>query len=118
MRNPTIETMSSDRPPPSEPHAVEIVRDERARDAIEKSEEPPIVARLVIEIRSDGRRTIARGAAEDAVLGEKVAVHAEGTTPLSLALSLARTLFDVPALARTAFKAMLTTRKKRDDEDR
>lgn len=85
---------------------------------MEKSEEPPVVARLVIEIRSDGRRTIARGAAEDAVLGEKVAVHAEGTTPLQLAVSLARTLFDVPALARTAFKAMLASRsKKRDDDD-
>jgi hypothetical protein len=67
--------------------------------------EPPIVARLVIEIRSDGRRTIARGAMEDAVLGQKVAVEAHGTTPLSLAWSLAKSLTRLPSFARAAAAA-------------
>jgi len=106
--------MPSDRPPPSARDA-ELVHHAGKREEIEHADEPPVVARLVIEIRSDGRRTIARGAAEDAILGEKVAVQAEGTTPLALALSLARTLFDVPALARTTFKAMLAGRKKKDE---
>jgi hypothetical protein len=94
-----------------------MVEADRDRKSIEHADEPPVVARLVIEIRSDGKRTIARGAAEDAVLGEKVAVQAEGTTPMALALSLARSLFDVPVLARTAFKAMMAGRKKKSDDD-
>jgi len=35
-------------------------------EELEKKPELPVVARLVVEIRSDGRHTIARGAAEDA----------------------------------------------------
>ena len=104
--------MASDRPPPPETSLAERAQ----RDALERADEPPVVARLVIEIRSDGKRTIARGAAEDAISGEKVAVHAEGTTPMSLALSLGRTLFDLPMLARTAFRAMLGGRKKPDHD--
>ncbi len=59
-------------------------------------EEPPVVARLVVEIRSDGTRTIARGAVEDAQHGEKVAIEAHGTSPLQLAIALARSLTQVP----------------------
>ena len=106
--------MSSDRPPPSARDA-DLVQAGGSREAMERADEPPVVARLVIEIRSDGKRTIARGAAEDVTLGEKVAVQAEGTTPLALAMSLARSLFDVPALARTTFKAMLAGRKQKDE---
>ena len=101
--------MSSDRPSADTSKGSELAQ--TTRDAIDHVGEPPVVMRLVIEIRSDGKRTIARGAAEDAVLGEKVAIQAEGATPLALALSLARTLFDVPALARTAARALLAGRK-------
>ena len=62
--------------------------------------EPPVVARLVIEIRSDGSRTIARGLAEDVARGEKVQIDATGATPLQLIFSLLKSLKDVPALAR------------------
>ncbi len=78
----------------------------------EKEAEPPVVARLVIEIRSDGTRTIARGMAEDVSLGQQVRVEAEGATPLQLALSLVRSLKDVPVLARNFAKAFLPARKK------
>jgi hypothetical protein len=61
-------------------------------------EEPPVVARLVVEIRSDGTRTIARGALMDATLGQEVAVQAEGTTPLALAASLVRAMIKAPFL--------------------
>lgn len=69
--------------------------------------EPPVVARLVIEIRSDGSRTIARGMAEDVQQGERVEVHAEGSTPFQLVLSLVKALHEVPSLARHFAKGLL-----------
>jgi hypothetical protein len=57
-----------------------------------------VVARLVVEIRSDGTRTIARGALQDATLGQEVAIQAEGTTPLALAASLVRSMLKAPFL--------------------
>jgi hypothetical protein len=79
--------------------------DKKEREALQP--EPPVVARLVIEIRSDGSRTIARGLAEDVARGEKVKVAAEGATPLQLVISLVKSLKDVPALARSFGKALL-----------
>ena len=66
----------------------------------------------MIEIRSDGSRTIARGLAEDVARGEKVQVNAEGATPLQLVLSLMKSLKDVPSLARGFAKGLLPGRKK------
>lgn len=65
--------------------------------------EPPVVARLVIEIRSDGSRTVARGALEQvgdpgdpqAVPG-RVAVEARGGSPAALALDLLRSIMSAP----------------------
>jgi hypothetical protein len=82
-------------------------RSERAEKPLEKADEPPVVARMVIEIRSDGSRTIARGALQDAASGQEVAVHAEGTTPLALAASLARTLVKLPLLTGGVFRKKL-----------
>jgi len=83
---------------------------EPGRSLPEKAEEPPVVARLMIEIRSDGRRTIARGALEDVTLGEKVAVEARGTSPASLAASLIKSLFSAPLLAKAAARRLLRGR--------
>jgi hypothetical protein len=80
---------------------------------LEKVDEPPVVARLVVEIRSDGRRTIARGALEDVAAGEHVAVQAEGTTPLSLAVALVRSLAKLPLLGRAIPRGFLTGRPKK-----
>jgi len=77
--------------------AVGGVRDTRLA---EPGPEPPVVARLMVEIRSDGSRTIARGALEDNLSGEKVAVEARGTTPAALAASLLRSLVSAPLLAK------------------
>ncbi len=79
--------------------------------------EPPVVARLIIEIRSDGTRTIARGAMEDVLTGEKVAIEARGTTPLRLALSLAKSmsqgrLFAKNLLAKTTVRSLLRRPRK------
>lgn len=72
----------------------------------EEPAEPPVVARLVVEIRSDGTRTIARGALQDASIGQEVAIKAEGTTPLALAASLMRSLFSAPLLGRVISRAL------------
>ncbi len=86
------------------------------REARGAHDEPPVVARLVVEIRSDGTRTIARGALQDAVAGQEVAIKAEGTTPLSLALALARSMLKTPSLSR-AFSGALRSLKPRKPDD-
>jgi len=78
--------------------------------SIEPERELPVVARLMVEIRSDGSYTVARGAMEDSVSGQKVAIEASGGNPLALALSLAKSLTDVPWLARQAFRALLRSK--------
>jgi hypothetical protein len=88
------------------PKSDELTTREREKQDLTREDDLPVVARMVVEIRSDGTRTIARGAAEDAASGEKVAIQIEGTTPLSLALSLMKTLGQVPALARQAMKSL------------
>ena len=80
-------------------------------EELEKKPELPVVARLVVEIRSDGRHTIARGMAQDAT-GERVQVEAEGSTPLQLALALVRALGQVPSLARGFTRGLLPGKKK------
>ena len=81
-------------------------------DELDAVHEPPVVARLVVEIRSDGTRTIARGAIEDAQLGQKVAIEARGDSPLQLAIALARSLTQLPRLtARSAVRGLLAKRR-------
>jgi hypothetical protein len=76
--------------------------------------EPPVVARLVVEIRSDGSRTIARGAIEDVVAGHRTAVEAHGDSPLQLAIALARSLTQLPRIgARSAIRGLLGRRRDR-----
>jgi len=85
---------------------------------------PPVVARLVVEIRSDGTRTIARGALEDRTSGQRVDLRADAATPVILARELTRVLLETPVLASTkragelvlgllpgAVKRRLTTRR-------
>jgi hypothetical protein len=68
----------------------------------------PVVARLVVEIRSDGRRTIARGAMEDRASGQKVAIEARGDSPAQLAVALARSLWKLPGIgAARAVRGLL-----------
>ena len=94
---------------------------EGEHEDLEAANEPPVAARLVIEIRTDGTRTVARGAIEDAILGERIAVKVEGQTPLELAMALAKALVDAPlgafkkgpSLLGSAARALLPGRKKR-----
>lgn len=100
-----------------EKRALQTVPEARRDQAIAKDDEPPVVARMVVEIRSDGTRTIARGAAEDVNTGEKVAIEIAGTTPLQLALSMMKTVATLPAIARSAVKALRQPRSRDDDEN-
>lgn len=68
----------------------------RSPEELRQQTEPPVVARLVVEIRSDGSRTIARGALEDAQRGDRVAIEARGDSPMQLAIALARALTRLP----------------------
>jgi hypothetical protein len=67
-----------------------------------KEEELPVVARIIVEVRSDGMRTIARGAMEDAASQTRVAIEASGASPLELATALAKSIFTAPWLPRRA----------------
>jgi hypothetical protein len=97
---------------PAADEPVTVV-DRGAKTQVEQVTEPPVVARLVIEIRSDGTRTIARGAMEDVESGQTVAVEARGDSPFQLAMAMARSMFKVPALARGAARAFLPGRRSK-----
>jgi len=98
----------------SDPEPAELV--EPGAGTVERDEPLPIVARMIIEIRSDGNRTVARGAVEDAVSGERVAVEAGAGSPLELSMSLARaisqTLATAPGLAAKTMAAQLRQRAR------
>ena len=79
--------------------------------AVEPADDPPVVARMVVEIRSDGSRTVARGAMVDLVNGSETAIEARGTTPAQLAFALARELMKMPRLmAKSSLRALLPGR--------
>lgn len=86
-------------------------RDRKSSALAEHPGEPPVVARMIVEIRSDGTRTVARGAIEDVGTGERVAVEAHGASPMALAASLAKSMFSAPMLAKQAVRALLASRK-------
>jgi hypothetical protein len=73
-------------------------------------EEPPVVARMIIEIRSDGTRTIARGALEDIVSNERVKIEASGGSPMQLAASLASNLLSTPFMIGRAAERVIKNR--------
>lgn len=79
-------------------------------------EEPPVVARMIIEIRSDGTRTIARGALEDVLSDERVKIEASGGSPLQLAASLASNLLSTPFMLGRAANAVVKNRLGRGNK--
>lgn len=76
--------------------------------ALSTDDDLPVVARMVIEIRSDGVRTVARGAVEDVATGQRTAVTARGGSPLGLAADLTRAVArGLTSLPRAATSAAL-----------
>jgi hypothetical protein len=70
-------------------------------------QEPPVVARFMVEIRSDGTRSIARGALDDVANGESAAIEARGSTPAMLAASLLKSLLATPLLGKVISRRRL-----------
>ncbi|MFO7181396.1 MAG: hypothetical protein DIU78_022020 [Pseudomonadota bacterium] len=103
----------SSRIPPNDaaPDGERRLQPERDRAEVTAAAEPPVVARLVVEVRSDGTTTVARGAMEDAESGQRVLVEARGTTPLALALGLARSILAAPWLAGASRAARALLRR-------
>jgi len=88
------------------------------KDPLVEVGELPVVARLIVEIRSDGSRTVARGALEDVASGERVSLEANGGSPVQLAASLAGSLITTPfALGRYA-RDVVRQRLRRGDGER
>ena len=75
-----------------------------APSSVKRHEDLPVVSRLVLEIRSDGSRTGARGAMESVDRGERVAIQAAGNTPAELVGSLTKALLKAPWLAFQAVR--------------
>jgi hypothetical protein len=98
----------------------ELARGSESRTDLATEDELPVVARLMVEIRSDGSRTVARGALEDAITGQRVAVAARGTTPFALASAIARSMLSVPVLAKSRLWAAVGNRLlgRRPDRDK
>lgn len=89
---------------------VEVVV-ERSERAAAEVDALPVVARLVVEIRSDGTRTIARGAMEDPE-GRRVSLQAEASTPWALAKQLASAMWSMPRLPRPSLRSLLPGRRR------
>jgi hypothetical protein len=88
-----------------------LVHQKAENSSLVNEEELPVVARLVVEIRSDGTRTVARGAMEDITSGERAQIRAEGGSPMQLAGSLAKSMLSVPALALQAARTVAEAKK-------
>ncbi len=88
-----------------------------AAELAASEDEPPVVARLIVEIRSDGSRTVARGAMIDEQSGERVSLVAQGHSPLSLAAQLAKNLLSLP-LTHARFVRSLKSDKPPPEDPR
>jgi hypothetical protein len=78
--------------------------------ALAPQDELPVVARLVVEIRSDGTRTVARGAMSDVESGQAVAVELQSGSPWQMAKSLVKALLQMPRLAVSSRRALARRR--------
>lgn len=107
--------------PAGRPYPGGVERDEvaevRGERALRAGDDLPVVARMVIEVRSDGTRTCARGAMEDLLTGQQVAIETPAMTPLELAASLSRTMLAIRGLAggavRDGVRALVPDRVRR-----
>jgi len=79
---------------------------------MQAASDPPVVAQLMIEIRSDGSRTVARGALNDLRSGESAQLRAEGNSPSELMLSLASSLLNLPSALFKATRPSTTAEQE------
>ena len=83
---------------------------EQAEAKLIKLKPGSIVTGLVVEIRSDGTRTVARGALEDLSTGQQVALEARGGSPAELSAKLLKGMLASPVLAGAALKRAIGQR--------
>ena len=92
---------------PEEPVELEP----RKPNPLVNPENLPVVARIMIEIRSDGTRTMARGALDDVLNEQQTAIELPPMTPLELSAALSatisRTLLETPGAARAALRHLV-----------
>lgn len=60
--------------------------------ALAHAEELPVVARMVVEIRSDGIKTVARGAFEDFQTGQQVGIETDPLAAAKLAQAFTKSI--------------------------
>ncbi len=77
----------------------------RADDVVAIANDLPVVAQLVVEIRSDGVRTRARGAMVDVPSGQQVAIDVGAGSILELSSALAKAVLGLPMLLFKARRA-------------
>jgi hypothetical protein len=70
----------------------------------------PVVARLVVEVRSDGTRTIARGVIEDHKTGQRTSIRAGAESELALLGMLMKAASGLTRLARRTARALTPSR--------
>lgn len=99
--NPELPSARDEEPNPGEPNPGE------AALPVERPDELPVVARMVVEVRSDGTKTVARGAIEDLQTGQQVAIQTDAMDTNELSTALAQSLLATSGLAKEALKALL-----------
>lgn len=104
-----VEAVREGARPPSDP-PNERLSAVRPVQPLSVTSEPPVVARMIVEIRSDGTRTLARGALEDVQTGERTTLEASGGSPTQLAASLASSLMKTPLMLSKTVGALVRAR--------
>ena len=74
--------------------------------------ELPVVARMIVEIRSDGTKTVARGAVIDVASGQQVAVEIGAGSPWQLTKALVGLLLQAPRRAGATMRALVSGRRR------
>ena len=109
--NPELPSARDEEPNPGEPNPGEPNPGEpnpgEAALPVERPDELPVVARMVVEVRSDGSKTVARGAIEDLQTGQQVAIQTDAMDTNELSTALAQSLLATSGLAKEALKALL-----------
>lgn len=85
-------TEPSDRPEIVPEDDAQLPRELDPKQVLANSEDLPVVARMVVEIRSDGIKTIARGAFEDFQTGQQVGIETDPLAAAKLAQAFTRSI--------------------------
>jgi len=92
---------------------AQLPRELDPQGVLANSEELPVVARMVVEIRSDGIKTVARGAFEDFQTGQQVGIETDPLAAAKLAQAFTKSILGSTAgLVRLGVSEGLKTSAK------